>query len=1699
MMRHVEVTRPAPERSRSRLTRAVLFACVLAVVAVSGQQRQGRAAQAPPRQPGQTVTLLSDGRWLFLGGEGAERHASLWDPETASLVEFETAQARAWHTATVAPDGTVFVFGGVDANGETIAAPQRFDPATQAFQSLPSEGLTARAHHAATLLTDGRVLITGGEAASTLDDAVYWDATLQAAEAVPAFLNGPRRDHSSVLDSNGRVSVTGGVDGNGRRVARSEVFDPAVQLFVDPRVVFNDAGAAGVAESIPQNGAIGLSTTIRIAVRFSRPIDVRSVNSETVALSGPEGAVPGQVVVAEDGRLLFVTPRSALRAESSYELKLRGLSDAGSRAHLDETTIVFSTGPDGGGSPDLAVDDEAWLPTDPSRWRTDRPESSWESQPRLEAAPGITAVSGQVLRLNSRPLANVTLSIGEQSTRTDRTGRFLLTDVPSGRQILEIQGATAGTPGRTYGFFEVSVPVTAGQTNVLPYTIWMPMLDTTHTVTLPSPTTSEVVVTTPFIKGLELHIPPNTVIRGEDGEVVRELSITPIPVDRPPFPLPKNLSVPVYFTIQPGSAYVYTRGGGVRGARLVYPNYHDAQPGELAAFWHYDPEEIDWHTYGAGKVMPDGKQVVPDPGVAFYEFTGAMMITDPSPPADAPQRDSPDDGDPVDLGTGLFVLEKTDLVLPDVIPLALTRTYRQNDPARRAFGIGSTHPYDMYLWSANMYQETDLVLPDGGRIHYVRISPGTDIQTAVFEHTTTPGPFYKSRITWRGLSAGWDLTLQDGTVYVMGDIAPLQAIRDRYGNTVTITRSGGQIGNITKITSPNGRWITFSYDGSNRVTQATDNIGRTVGYTYDASGRLWKVTDPANGVTEYTYDTSHRMLTLKDARGITYLTNHYDANGRVDLQTQADSTTYQFAYTLNGSGKVTQTDTTSPRGFVTRYAFNADGHHTSLVEAVGTALERTTTWTRDSGTNRITEIVDPLGRHTTYAYDTNGNVNSVTRLAGTGDAVTTTYTYEPKFKLLATVTDPLTHTTTFTRDSNGNVTAITDPLSHPTTFTYNGSGQPLTVTTAAGTTQFTYLSGDLIGATDSLGRTATRFVDAAGRLLSTISPLGQMTRYEYDVLNAVTKTIDPLGGETTFTYDANRNLLTLTNALNHTTTYTYNNMDRVDTRTDPLTRGESFVYDANGNLSQHTDRKSQVTATTYDALDRVATVTYQGGSSTTYSYDAGDRLTQVVDSSAGTITRGWDLLDRLTNETTPEGSVSYTYDAADRRLTMTVAGQPQVTYAYDDADRLTSITQNSAVVGFTYDDADRRTQLALPNGVTVDYGYDAASQINSLTYELGVTTLGDLTYTYDLNGNRTLVGGSWARTGLPTALASATYDAANQIATWAGTSLTYDANGNLTNDGTKTYTWNARNQLSGLSGGVSASFQYDGFGRRRVKTVSGTSTSFLYDRLNIVQELTSGSPSANILPGVGIDEWLTRTDGAGARQLMADALGTIVALTDGSGAVVTEYTTQPFGETTTSGATSSNTLQFTGRENDGNGLYAYRARFYIPALQRFISEDPHEFLDGPHLYEYVGSNPTNFVDPSGLDRANPLVGGALPPWVGPKPNRNLPVPPGWPPADKWKPPSKQPPPGKRVPWSPPRGSGPRGGSPPQYHWDPEDKYWTLDNGKRVRTHYDVYGRRLPPAYRLPWWMPILEGLTPPIVITVDPCLLNSTMPSCGRT
>ena len=421
------------------------------------------------------------------------------------------------------------------------------------------------------------------------------------------------------------------------------------------------------------------------------------------------------------------------------------------------------------------------------------------------------------------------------------------------------------------------------------------------------------------------------------------------------------------------------------------------------------------------------------------------------------------------------------------------------------------------------------------------------------------------------------------------------------------------------------------------------------------------------------------------------------------------------------------------------------------------------------------------------------------------------------------------------------------------------------------------------------------------------------------------------------------------------------------------------------------DRRGKVTTYTYDNLNRQtfagfgtqAGPTYE--STITYTFDAGNRLTKAVDSVTGTITRGYDGLDRLTSETTPQGTVSYTYDAASRRQTSTVTGQTVVNYTFDNANRLTKIAQGAAAVQFAYDNANRRTSLTLPNAIITSYGYDNASELSGLTYTLNSNTLGNLTYSYDLAGRRTGVGGSYARTGLPNAQATTGYDAANELTHWGTATPTYDADGNELSDGTNSYVWNARNQLASMNM-AAQSFQYDPLGRRVAKTILTTTTLYLYDGANPVQELSGSTPTANLITG-GVDEYFQRTDSVGAANFMTDVLGSALALTNSSGTNLAQYTYDPFGNTTINGGSAS-TYQYTGRENDGTGVYFYRARYYSSTLQRFISEDPIGFLgSGPNLYAYASNSPTNFGDPGGM------IGGGLPVWkwlFGPSAGNPLP-------------------------------------------------------------------------------------------------------------
>jgi RHS repeat-associated protein len=1556
---------------------------------------------------GETRTLLADGRWLVVGGEdprGPLATAAIVDARTGATTELPRgmAGARAWHTATTLPDGTVAILGGRGVAG-TIPAPELFRPDTGQFEPLVAP-IAERARHTATLLTGGRVVIAGGvdAAGHGRADAEIWDPRSGAVTPVPGGLGAPRSEHDATLMPDGTVLLSGGTAGGGGAIAAGDVYDPRTGRFMtvshpSPHPLAGDPPQ--LTGSQPVNGDRDVAVHATIVLRFSTPLDVGGISSG-VFLTSTNGPEHVQVVPAEGGRLLFVIPERGMRADSSYTLLLNGVTSEAGIA-LRPTSLSFTTARRPTGQREADGRSQGASSNSPSTGETTAPSratgtvlesagentslvgepgrsaeasSSRTGYPPLRGPHGVTALSGQVLQLNGQPLSDVTLAIQATTARTDTTGRFLLTGAAAGVHTLLIDGGSASRTGAVYGTFEVNVELRDGETTVLPYTIWMPKLDVAHAVEIPAYTTSEIVVATPRIPGLELRIPAHASIRDRDGQPVTQVTITLVPLDRPPFPLPTGVEVPLYFTIQPGGAYIATRYGN--GARLIYPNSVRAEPGTHFEFWDYEASRKGWYIYGLGTVSGDGRHVVPDPGVSIYEFSGAMVAPPSFAPALAPPPDGDTGGDPVDLATGVFVFTNTDLTLPDVVPAALTRTYRSQDTRSRAFGVGTSHPYDMFLvGNTNPYTWADLVLENGSRIHFDRISAGTGWTDAVYEHLGTPTRFYKARMTWNG--NGWDVKLKDGTVYVFpfGDAAqrPQQAalkhVQDRYGNRLSFTRDAA--GNLTRIATPSGRWIDLTYDASYRITQARDIIGRTVNYTYDTSGRLASVTDRAGGVTRYAYDASHRMSTLTDARGTVSLTNQYDAAGRVARQMQADGGTYTFGYVVDpGTGKISRTDVTDPRGVVRTLTFNSGGYPIAETRAYGSTVAQPTTLTRDSTSHRILSRTDALGRVTAYGYDASGNVTSVTWLAGTAAAVTRSLTYEPTFNQVTRVTDALNQTVTYAYSAAGALTTITNPAGAQQTRTYNSAGQLLSATTPNERYTFTYASGDQVARTDGSGATTRRIVDGAGRVIARLDPTGRRTRYEYDAMDRLVRYIDALGGVTTFAYDANGNTTTITNARGHTSRLVYDASNRPVRRVDASAREETFTYDALGNLVQMVDRKGQRSTFVYDALNRRTTATFADGSTISYTYDAGGRLVQVRDSVAGTITRLFDGFDRLTEETTPQATVRYTYDAAGRRTTMTVAGQAAVSYGYGAGSALSSVTQASTSVQLAHDAGGRRTAVVYPNGVVSSYAYDAGSRVSRIAHARGSALLGDVTYDYDAGGGPVQIGGTWGTVRTPAGLTAATYDAANRQVSFDGVTQAHDANGNMISDGVHAFTWDARNRLVSIQGpDVTASFAYDALGRRTRRVVDGVSTDFVYDRATIVREISPQAGAANILTTLNVDDPLVRIEASGAMALLGDGRGSIAAVTNGSGAVLTRYVYEPFGAGPGDAATA-NTLQYSARENDGTGLLYYRARYYSPRLHRFLSEDPAGLRSGDYnLYAYVANSPLRWRDPVGTDRS----------------------------------------------------------------------------------------------------------------------------------
>ncbi|WP_232837440.1 DNRLRE domain-containing protein [Lentzea terrae] len=1243
---------------------------------------------------------------------------------------------------------------------------------------------------------------------------------------------------------------------------------------------------------------------------------------------------------------------------------------------LPPTPKPESCAPAGGGSgwqPDSAnLNGTDWNTRYDPRPTRDRP---------LQFAVGFTGVIGKIQSTAGQDLVGVTVGVaGHQPVVTDAKGKFALTGLPDGHVVLRVDGGTAtNAPGRRFGSFDIGVDVKGGQALILPYTVFLPEIDTTAIVHVPSPTKGETVLTTKSIPGLEVRLPAGTVVRDADGNVATELSLTPIPIDRPPFPLPPT-KVPVYFTVQPGGGYLFPEG-----ATIIYPNYTKEAPGTRTQFWSYDPDGKGWHIYGYGTVSPDGKQIVPDASVKFYRLTGAMTaVPGMNPPSVAPRPNGARVGDPVDPSTGLLIDETVDMVVDDIAPIEIKRTYRQGDPDIRTFGVGTSFNYGLFPWSPGVigqfvFQEFDLVQADGSKIHYRRTSPGKDYAGAVFKADPTPTKYDGSVVRW--IDSGWDVFLRDGSVMTIGEEAPLQQIRDKYGNTTTLTRAtappgiDGKVranGPVTQITSPSGRWVKFAYDTANppRVKSIEDNIGRRVSYTYDATGHLETVTDIRGGTTRYTWENG-LLKTITDARGIRFLLNDYDAKGRVRQQTAADGGLTTFEYVESGDA-IVETKVTDARGHVRRFTFNDRGSVLTDTKAFGTPLAAQTTNEYEADGVRLKAMADALQRKTTYVYDANGLVKERTTLAGTPEARTEKWERNGPHAELTRYTDIFNKDTVYGLDARGSVESMTDPTNRKTTYVPDQNGLITKVTGPDNkSTLIDFVGSDVIRTTDQLGRVTTRGFDALGREVVLADARGAVTETSYTAASDIASVTDPLGRKNSYEFDANGNQKKVIDARGGETIYDYDQMDRVEKVTDPLGAFEEFRYDGNGNQKSHTSRRGIVTAHDYDELDRRFESRYGTESAVKLQYDLAGRLKRTEDSVAGVATVEYDGLDRVKSETTPHGSVSYDYSPTVRDRTMTIPGRPAVRHVYDALGELSEVQQGgTTTTTVSRDIAGRRERVGAPgNGVSQAYTYNDAGQPKSITYRSGTTVLGDLVYDYDASGQPIKTSGSYSRAMLPEQFGVATYDKANRVRTVGASPLSYDPDGNLLSDGVATYNWNARGQLAGqTSPGATSSFVYGPDGRRQSRTVNGVTTDFLYDGVNPVQEKVNGAVTATTTSS-GTDNFLVREAGGTTRRYLTDALGSTVGLVDNAGAGAS-YTYEPFGRTYTSGNDGGNGFRYAGREDDGTGLYYNRARYYSPGLQRFLSEDPIGFEGGTNLYGYVGNQPMMLTDPMGTKPNN---------------------------------------------------------------------------------------------------------------------------------
>lgn len=794
------------------------------------------------------------------------------------------------------------------------------------------------------------------------------------------------------------------------------------------------------------------------------------------------------------------------------------------------------------------------------------------------------------------------------------------------------------------------------------------------------------------------------------------------------------------------------------------------------------------------------------------------------------------------------------------------------------------------------------------------------------------------------------------------------------GSAAVTSYTYDAVGNRITRVDPRGETWLYDFDVNDRMARSVDPLGAEVLFTYDPEGnrlaRSEQIETARYGTSAWTYTARNQVATELDPTGVlvTYGYHLDDNLARVEKPATGGLTTFDYSCCGRLISRTVFVDG-GLKDMTENYAYDGEGNRTARVDGEG-FLWKTIFDVRDREVRRI----DPLGKEVKIRYFVDGSSFEPSLDPGQGSAVKTI--------------DANGHATTTVYDSAGRIVAQLDAVDNPTR------------------TSFDLLAAGLVGTstTDRNGGVTSTWSDGLGRLVNEV---------------------DELGNVTTHSYDLNGNELTVTDANGNTTSYAYDASNREVQKQFADGGTQTTAYFLNGWVASRTDPNGSTKLLVQDDAGRLLRVQYPDASEDVFAYDAGGRMilaTTGLYLTGFPVARTYDAADRLVAETQVGKALLFDYDRRSLKTTRMMPDGIPVTFGYTSRGELQTIfALGKTYAGLLYDPAGRLVQKVLGNGTTTTLTYAQENWLTQISHAKGTTDLGTLAYAYDAEGRKLveedvtfpewsqsfaydpanrLVGwergpllgpgletqswmldalGNWDSTTVDGLLTACLHGVVNELKTLGTTGFTYDANGNLIDDGTYTYEWDFNDRLRAVrwisDGSLAAQYAYDALGRRaaRIDYTTPEDRFYIYDGNQVVREYTLGFQHvATYLAGNYIDEPLVRI-GKSTHYYHTNGLYSPALLTDGTGAVVERYAYDAYGEGTTYDALWADPLAasrvgnpylFTGRRLDPEtGLLYFRARMYSPLQGRFVSRDPLGYVDGMNLYRaYFVPNGT---DPTG--------------------------------------------------------------------------------------------------------------------------------------